>query len=76
MPVPHIANRIYQPRTRAESAAPLDAVREACKTDPTYRHAVAVILADSLKPEVTEPAPEDTASRIMAQVRSGGRVAA
>lgn len=73
-----ITNRAYLPRSRAEAAAPLDAVAEGCKTDPTYRHAVAVILADSLKPaeEVSEPAPEDAASRIMAQVRSGGRVAA
>lgn len=75
MPMPRFANRLYQPRTRAESAAPLEAVAAACESDPSYRHAVAVILADCLKPADAAPEPvpgEDPAARLLRQVARGG----
>lgn len=73
---PSVTNRmLYQPRSRSEAAAPLDAVAQACKEDANYRYQVAQIIADCLKPAEAEPATPNE-DRLFRQVRDGGRFAA
>ena len=61
--------RPFTPRSRAETIAPLEQVKEACQADPAYMAAVAQIIADVLNEanSVTEPAPpgETAAARAM-----------
>lgn len=72
--------RLYQPKSRAEVAAPLTAVEDACRADPGYLAAVARIIADVLDAanSVTEvPVPgESTEARarraIMSQFATRG----
>ena len=61
--------QIFQPHSRAEAAAPLTAVEEACKADAGYLASVARIIADVLTAanSVTEaPVPgESTEARAL-----------
>ena len=52
--------RPFTPRSRAETIAPLEQVKEACQADPAYMAAVAQIIADVLNEanSVTAPDPE------------------
>lgn len=60
--------RLYQPRTRAEVAAPLTAVEDACKADPDYLASVAEIVGRVLREAIavtdeTVPPGEGTEAR-------------
>ena len=63
--------RLFQPQSRAEAAAPLTAVEEACRSDPGYLASVARIIANVLDAAnaVTEPAPDPEAPQPSARAR-------
>ncbi len=72
--------RPYQPKSRAEAAAPLSAVEDACRSDPGYLASVVKIAADVLleansKTEPTVPGESTEARMLRMQRRVMSQVA-
>ena len=69
--MPNPRPRLFHPQSRAEAAAPLTAVEEACKADAGYLAGVAAIVASVLKDAlaVTAPAPDPEAPQPSARTR-------